>query len=70
MRIDDGLDKRYELSMDEYDRLLVSSQAVRFGTRNLVSDTSFIPQARRAQEKNTFFLTAITEFQRQYAPIS
>jgi len=70
MRIDDGLDKRYELSMDEYDQLLVSSQAVRFGTRNLVSDTSFIPQARRAQEKNTFFLTAITEFQRQYAPIS
>jgi hypothetical protein len=57
-------DKRYELSMEEYDRLLVSSNAVKFRTRNVVLDTGFIPEARRAQGKETLFLTQIKEFQR------
>jgi len=64
------LDKRCELSMQEYDRLLVSNNAVKFGTRNVVLDTDFIPQARNAQGKETVFLTGIKEFQRQYARIS
>jgi len=64
------LDKRCELSMQEYDRLLVSNNAVKFGTRNVVLDTDFIPQARNAQGKETLFLTGIKEFQRQYARIS
>ena|SRR2546423_8592939 len=66
LRIRDQLDKRYELSMEEYDSLLVNNNAVKFGTRNVVLDTGFIPQARSAQGEETFFLTEIKEFQRQY----
>jgi polyketide biosynthesis 3-hydroxy-3-methylglutaryl-CoA synthase-like enzyme PksG len=66
LRIKDQLDKRYELSMEEYDRLLVTNNAVKFGTRNVVLDSGLIPQARRAQGKETLFLTQIKEFQRQY----
>jgi polyketide biosynthesis 3-hydroxy-3-methylglutaryl-CoA synthase-like enzyme PksG len=66
LRIKDQLDKRYELSMEEYDSLLVSNHAVKFGARNVVLDTSFIPQAKSAQGNGTLFLTEIKEFQRQY----
>jgi polyketide biosynthesis 3-hydroxy-3-methylglutaryl-CoA synthase-like enzyme PksG len=66
LRIKEQLDNRYELSMDEYEQLLVGSNAVKFGTRNVVLDAGFIPQARKAQGKETLFLTAIKEFQRQY----
>src|SRR6266542_1377913 len=70
LRIKDQLDKRYELSMEEYDSLLVSNNAVKFGARNVVLDTGFIPQARSAQGNGTLFLTEIKEFQRQYDRIS
>ncbi|HYI08883.1 MAG TPA: hydroxymethylglutaryl-CoA synthase family protein [Thermoanaerobaculia bacterium] len=70
LRLEEQFDKRYELSMKEYDRLLSSSNAVKFGTRNVVLDTDFVPEARRAQGKETLFLTEIREFQRQYAQIA
>jgi 3-carboxymethyl-3-hydroxy-acyl-[acp] synthase len=70
LRVKDQLDRRYELSMEEYDSLLVSNTAVKFGSRNVVSDTDFIPQARRAQGNGTLFLTEIKEYQRQYERIS
>jgi 3-hydroxy-3-methylglutaryl CoA synthase len=70
LRIKDQLDKRYELSMEEYDSLLVSNNAVKFGTRNIAVDNEFIPQARSAQGNGTLFLTEIKEFQRQYDRIS
>jgi polyketide biosynthesis 3-hydroxy-3-methylglutaryl-CoA synthase-like enzyme PksG len=70
LRIKEQLDKRYELSMEEYDNLLVSSSAVKFGTRNVVLNTDFIPQARSAQGKETLFLTEIREFQRRYERIA
>jgi polyketide biosynthesis 3-hydroxy-3-methylglutaryl-CoA synthase-like enzyme PksG len=70
LRIGEQLDRRYELSMEEYDRVLASNNAVKFGTRSVVVDTDFIPQARRAQGKETLFLTEIKEFQRQYDRIS
>jgi polyketide biosynthesis 3-hydroxy-3-methylglutaryl-CoA synthase-like enzyme PksG len=70
LRIKDQLDDRYELSMEEYDALLVNNHAVKFGTRNVVLDTDFIPQARNAHGKEAFFLTEIREFQRQYSQIS
>jgi polyketide biosynthesis 3-hydroxy-3-methylglutaryl-CoA synthase-like enzyme PksG len=66
LRIKDQLDKRYQLSMEEYDRLLVSNNVVKFGTRNVVLDIEFIPQARSAQGKETLFLREIKEFQRHY----
>lgn len=70
LRIKEQLDNRYELSMDEYDSLLRSSSAVKFGTRNVVLDTEFIPQARHVQGKETWFLTEIKEFKRHYSPIA
>jgi 3-carboxymethyl-3-hydroxy-acyl-[acp] synthase len=70
LRIQDQLDKRYELSMEEYDSLLVSNSAVKFGARNVVLDTEFIPRARNAQGSGTLFLTEIKEFHRQYDRIS
>lgn len=70
LKIKDHLDKRYELKMEEYDNLLVGSNAVKFGTRNVILDTSFIPQARKAQGKEILFLKEIKEFHRIYEWIS
>lgn len=66
MGIEQMLDNRYELTMEEYDNLLIGSNALRFGTRNLELDTSFIPQARAAQNKPVLFLKKINEFHREY----
>ncbi len=66
LKIKDQLDKRHELSMEEYDNLLVGSNAVKFGTRNVTLDTDFIPQARKAMGKETLFLKEIKEFRREY----
>jgi polyketide biosynthesis 3-hydroxy-3-methylglutaryl-CoA synthase-like enzyme PksG len=52
--------------MEEYDRLLVGSNAVKFGTRNVVLDDSFIPRARTAMGKPVLFLKEIKEFHREY----
>jgi len=70
MKISKQFDKRYELSMDEYDNLLIGSNAVKFGTRNVVLDSSFIPQARSAQDKEVLFLKEIKEFHREYEWVS
>lgn len=70
MRVNEQLDRRYELTMEEYDRMLVNSNAVKFGTRNVVLDTAFLPIARQAQGEKTLFLTEIREFQRQYAHVA
>lgn len=64
------LDKRYELSMKEYENLLVGSNAVKFGTRNVVLDTSFVPNARKALGRETLFLKEIKEFHREYEWVS
>lgn len=66
MGIKEHLDRRYELSMDEYDELLVGSNAVKFGTRNVVLDRDFIPQARTAHGRPTLFLKEIKEYGRKY----
>src|SRR5690606_2671876 len=69
-KIGDQLDKRYELSMEEYSDLLVGSNAVKFGTRNVTLDRSFVPQARTALGKETLFLKGIKEFHREYEWVS
>ena len=68
--IGEQLDRRCELSMEEYDRLLATSHAVKFGTRNVVLDANFIPRARTAHGNDTIFLTEIREFHRQYAGVA
>lgn len=65
MGITERLDERVELSMDEYERLLVGSNAVKFGTRNVRLDTSFLSRARTRREP-TLFLKEIKEYHRTY----
>jgi polyketide biosynthesis 3-hydroxy-3-methylglutaryl-CoA synthase-like enzyme PksG len=61
------LDKRHKLSMEEYDSLLAGSNAVRFGTRNVVLDKTFVPGAREtAPDKQRLYLREIREFHREY----
>lgn len=66
LKIKEQLDNRYELSIEEYDELLVGSNEVKFGTRNVVLDSNFVPQARKAQGKSTLFLKEIKEYHREY----
>jgi len=66
LRLDDHLARRCQITTDEYDQLLASNRSVKFGTRNVKLDPDFIPRARRAQGKETLFLTEIREFQRHY----
>lgn len=68
--IKEKLDSRYEMTMEEYEQLLINSNAVKFGTRNTELDTDFIPKARKALGKETLFLKAINEFHREYEWIS
>jgi polyketide biosynthesis 3-hydroxy-3-methylglutaryl-CoA synthase-like enzyme PksG len=70
MKIGQRLDKRYQLSMEQYDALLAKSKTMKFGTRNLVADDSFIPEARQALGEKTLFLKRINEFHREYEWIS
>ncbi|MCW8876312.1 MAG: hydroxymethylglutaryl-CoA synthase family protein [Kangiellaceae bacterium] len=70
LKIQEHLDNRYELSMDEYEQLLIGSNAIKFGTRNLVLDSNFVAQARTSQGKETLFLKEIKEFHREYEWVS
>jgi polyketide biosynthesis 3-hydroxy-3-methylglutaryl-CoA synthase-like enzyme PksG len=70
LKIKEQLDKRYEMTVEEYEQLLINNSLVKFGTRNLVLDTEFIPQARKAQGKPTLFLKEIKEFHRKYEWVS
>ncbi|WP_075185089.1 hydroxymethylglutaryl-CoA synthase family protein [Teredinibacter haidensis] len=66
MGIQQHLDSRYELSMDEYDSILSHAKSPKFGTRNLELDPGFIPNARSTLGKPTLFLKQIKEFHREY----
>ena len=65
--IKNHLDRRYELSLDEYDALLLGSGSIKFGTRNLKSDFNLIPGAMASSQGNCrLFLEGIREFHREY----
>lgn len=64
------LDKRNELSMEEYDDLLVGSNAVKFGTRNVELDLDYIPNSKNALGVETLFLREINEYHREYEWVS
>ncbi|MGA8164063.1 MAG: hydroxymethylglutaryl-CoA synthase family protein [Waddliaceae bacterium] len=70
LKISTQLDNRYELSMDDYEQLLRGSNAVKFGTRNVVLDANFIPQARSIRGEETLFLKEIKEYHRKYEWVS
>ena len=70
IQIKEQLDRRYELTMDDYENVLIGSNAVKFGTRNVVLDSSFIPQARKAHGREILFLKEIKEYHRIYEWVS
>ncbi|MFJ6208618.1 hydroxymethylglutaryl-CoA synthase family protein [Lysinibacillus sp. NPDC092081] len=71
MEIKQHLDRRYQLSMDEYDTLLTENSAVKFGTRNVKMDTQFIPGSQNLyKESKRLVLEEICEFHRQYRWLS
>lgn len=63
----DHIDSRYKLTMDEYEKILFGSNAVKFGTRNVVLDWDFLPDARKNQaDVKRLYLKEINEFHREY----
>ncbi|MEC1546929.1 polyketide biosynthesis 3-hydroxy-3-methylglutaryl-ACP synthase PksG [Bacillus rugosus] len=69
--IEKHLDRRYRLSMEEYEVLFKGNGMVRFGTRNVKLDFEMIPDiVQFTQEKPRLFLEEISEFHRKYRWIS
>jgi polyketide biosynthesis 3-hydroxy-3-methylglutaryl-CoA synthase-like enzyme PksG len=65
--IEQQLDGRHRLSIDEYEAVLRNSSLVRFGTRNVRLDDQPIPIARPAAPgQQRLLLRQINEFHRQY----
>ncbi|MCP4285434.1 MAG: hydroxymethylglutaryl-CoA synthase family protein [Gammaproteobacteria bacterium] len=61
------LNARYQLSMEEYEAVLRGSSAVKFGTRNVTVDVHVIPGALAAcNGTQRLFLREIREFHREY----
>ncbi|SMO31764.1 hydroxymethylglutaryl-CoA synthase family protein [Melghirimyces algeriensis] len=66
-RVEEQLNDRYRLSMEEYETLLVGSSAVKFGTRNVKLDLHLIPGAMSvSQDQGLLVLDEIHEFHRKY----
>lgn len=71
MQIEDQLNQRYEISMEEYDKMLRGNHAVRFGTRNAKLDPDYLPEARAAGKgRPRLFLKEIREYHREYEWVS
>ncbi|MGH8258432.1 MAG: hydroxymethylglutaryl-CoA synthase family protein [Steroidobacteraceae bacterium] len=69
--IEAGLDRRYRLSMEEYESILRGSAAVKFGARNALIDARFLSRAREAGSgTRRLFLREIKEFHREYEWLS
>lgn len=66
MRIGERLDRRFMLSLSQYDELLERSRKLKFGIRNLVTDADFVPEARTTLSAPTLLLKQIKEFHREY----
>jgi polyketide biosynthesis 3-hydroxy-3-methylglutaryl-CoA synthase-like enzyme PksG len=65
--IEQRLNERYRLNMEQYMTLLMGSGAVKFGTRNVTLDQNLLPEAFEAsQGKGLLFLERIHEFHREY----
>lgn len=62
MAIENQLDERYRLKMNEYDELIAGNGAVKFGTRNIILD-NFIEGTRKS---GYLYLKRIREFHREY----
>lgn len=69
--IERRLNERYRLSIEEYNTLLVGSNIMKFGTRNVKPDFQIIPGALDScKGTERLFLEEIHEFHRKYRWIS
>jgi polyketide biosynthesis 3-hydroxy-3-methylglutaryl-CoA synthase-like enzyme PksG len=67
MNIGDSLQRRYRLSMPEYELLLRENGAIRFGTRDAKLNHQVIPAAWSAcQHSRRLVLDEIAGYHRQY----
>jgi len=66
-KIAGNLDKRCQLTMEEYERVLKESSLVKFGTRNVKPDFDIIQGVRDSCSGNErLYLEKINEFHREY----
>lgn len=67
MGISEALDRRYRLSIDEYEMLLKGESVVRFGTRDATLDHGILPEAwARFQVGQHLVLDAVVGYHRKY----
>jgi 3-carboxymethyl-3-hydroxy-acyl-[acp] synthase len=65
--IEEHLNSRYRLNMDEYELLIKKSTDVKFGTRNIKLDQNFLSELWSSiQGSNRLYLKEINEFHREY----
>lgn len=61
------LDERYELSIEEYEKIIQLSGQVRFGARNVKIETDLMPSVLRAPRRRpVLVLDSIDEYHRKY----
>ncbi|WP_102812167.1 hydroxymethylglutaryl-CoA synthase family protein [Burkholderia humptydooensis] len=68
--IGEHLDRRYNMTLDEYETVLARSREIRFGTRDLDADATLLRQARGVHRRPTLFLKSIRDFHREYEWVS
>ncbi len=68
MKIDENLDARYKLNMDEYDDFLKGSNQVLFGTKNYKFSGQYdaIVNESHHRDKNTLILDEVKNYERLY----
>lgn len=67
MEIENRIEERYPLSIEEYEAIIDRSRAVKFGTRNVKVDTRFLPGVAAALDgRGRLVLEEIKEFHREY----
>lgn len=67
MNIKKGLDRRFELSMEQYESILMGNGAIKFGTRNIKVNKDIVPETLKIErDRKILILDEIKEFHREY----
>lgn len=67
MNVIEWIDSRYELSIKQYEELLIGNGAVSFGTRNIKIPLDMIPETLQTKrDRKILILDEIKEFHRKY----
>lgn len=67
MNIEEAINARYELNMEQYESLLMGNGAVCFGTRNVKVNKDIVPGTLKTKrERKILILDEIKEFHREY----